>query len=222
VIDLGDLVVVEVPDRRGWVLNMILLRLPSGGLLVHSPTCGDGVFEQVESVGRPEFLFAPNHFHHMSLERFRQQYPEAKAICSDAARPRLTKKNHPGLGGLDLVKLPLGARFIDLPQVKNGEAWLSLPGEGGPTWIVCDGFMHMHKPLPLLLGWVLRLLDVYPGLKIARTFKWLTRDKRAYRAWLLDLLRAEQPRRVIFSHGEPLTEHATERLIEVAEKALPG
>jgi hypothetical protein len=222
VIDLGDVLVVTVPDKRGWELNMVVVRLPSGGLLLHSPTAGEGAFEQVDAIGRPEFLFAPNHYHHMSLEAFRQRYPEAKAICSDGARPRLTKKGHPGLGGLDLPRLPQGARFIELPQMKNGEAWISLPGEGGPTWIVCDGFFHMNAKLPALIGFMLRRLDVYPGLKLGRSFKWLMRDKRAYRAWLLDLLRAEQPRRVIFSHGEPLTEHATERLIEVAEKALPG
>src|SRR5262249_52517685 len=126
---------------------------------------------------RLEVLFAPNHYHHMSLQRFRERYPGARAVCSDGARPRLTKKGHAGLGGLEQVKLPQGGRFIELPQLKNGEAWISLPGERGPTWIVCDGFFHMNARLPTVIGWVLRRMDVYPGLKLGRSFKWLMRDK---------------------------------------------
>lgn len=221
-IDLGELVLVEVPDRRGWVLNMSLVRLPSGGVLVHSPTFGDGIFEQVESVGPPEVLFAPNHYHHLSLGRFRERWPDARAVCSDVARPRLQKKGHAGLRGLTEVKLPAGASFIELPSVKTGEAWLSLRGDGGPTWIVCDGFFHMEETPPGPIGWILRWLDVAPGLKLGRSFRWMIRDKRAYKAWLLDTLRRERPRRIVFSHGKPLVDNATERLIEETERVLPG
>src|SRR5262249_32622084 len=147
-------------------------------------------------------------------------YPAAHAVCSDVARPRLTKKGHPGLGGLEQVKLPSGAKFIELPHLKNGEAWISLPRDGGPTWIVCHGFFHMSAPLPGLLGWTLRWLDVYPGVEVGRTFKPVMRDKRAYRAWLLETLKTERPKRVYFSHGDPLTDDATERLIEVTERSL--
>jgi hypothetical protein len=223
-IDLGELVVIDVVDRRGWRLNMSLVRLPSGGVLVHSPTFGDdGTFARIEQVGRPEVLFAPNHFHHLSLPKFRARYPDARAVCSDGARPRLTRKGHTGLGGLGDVRLAQGGQWIELPQAKNGEAWISLAGDGGPTWVVCDGFFNMAgaQVPPGLIGFLLRRLDVVPGLKLGRTFKWLLRDKRAYRAWLLDKLRSERPRRVVFSHGDPLVEDATERLIAATEAAIP-
>jgi hypothetical protein len=200
---------------------MALVRLPSGGLLVHSPTWnGDGTFERVEAVGRPEVLLAPNYFHHVSLPRFRERWPSARAVCSDRARPRLTKKGHANLGGLADVALPKGARFLELPHLKNGEVWLSLPGDGGPTWIVCDGFFHMCQPVTGVQGWVMRRMKVVPGLKFGFPLPFLIEDKRAYRAWLLETLRAERPRRVIFSHGDPLVDDATEKLIEVTERRL--
>jgi hypothetical protein len=222
VIDLGSVSVVGVPDKRGWLLNMVLVKLPSGGLLVHSPTFGgDEVYAQVEAVGAPRFLFAPNHFHHMSLKKYRARYPQARAVCSDVARPRLSRKGHAELGALAEVPLPDGGRFLELPHVKTGEAFLSVPGDGGPTWIVCDGFFNMTEAPPGLIGFILKRLDVAPGLKLGRSFKWMIRDKPAYRAWLLDTLRKERPRRMVFSHGDPLVDDATERLLALTESSLP-
>lgn len=221
-IDLGGVAVIPVADRRGWTLNMILVRLPSGGLLVHSPTFGgDQVYAEVEAYGRPEVLLAPNHYHHLSLQRYRERYPDARAVCSDGARPRLEKKGHAGLGRLDQIALFPGAHFLELPHVKNGEVWISLPGEGGPTFIVCDGLFHLPKAPPGAIGLILRALGVAPGLKLSRTFRWLIRDRRAYRAWLLETLQSERPRRVLFSHGDPLVDDVTTRLIALVEASLP-
>lgn len=194
----------------GWGLNMFTLTLPDGGLLVHSPTwLGEGTFEAVEKLGTPRILFAPNHFHHMSLPRYRKRWPEAAAVASRGALPRLGKKGHDGLQDLDEVapRLPEGVRFLVCEGTKNGEAWLRVPGEGGPTLVVCDGFFHMNRPVRGAMGVILRALKTAPGLCIGQTFPWLAlRDKAAYARWALATLERERPRRILCSHGEPLSE----------------
>src|SRR5512139_3033840 len=95
-------------DASGWRVTMTLLDLGEGGLLVHSPTwVGDDTPRLVATAGTPRFLLAPNHFHHLSLARFREQWPDATALAAPRALPRLTGRGHAGL-------VPIGAEALDL------------------------------------------------------------------------------------------------------------
>jgi hypothetical protein len=221
VIDLGNVVLVETPRSFGFGLGMTLVRLPASKLLVHSPTWdGEGTFERVLSVGTPSVLMAPNYFHHLSLPRFRARWPEAVAVASDGSRPRLERQGHAGLAPLSAAALPDGARFLVCEGVKNGEAWISLPGDGGPTWIVCDAFFNVPS-LTGVRGAMLRWIQTGPGLAIGQSWRWLAiADEARYRAWLLETIAAERPRRIVFSHGEPILDGAADRLCAIAERRL--
>src|SRR5207237_191820 len=134
----------------GWSLNMAAVRLPSGGLLLHSPVyAGPESFAQVEALGRPEVLFAPNHFHHLSLPRYVERYPSALAVASSAALPRLRRKGHSTLRPLEesASRLPPGARWLPCAGTRSGEAWLSVPGERGSTLLVADAFFAVTRPV---------------------------------------------------------------------------
>ena len=194
---------------------------------MHSPTWdGEGTFERLEAIGRPTVLFAPNHFHHLSLPRFRQKWPDAPVIASTGARPRLQKQGHQNLAPLEAAAtlLPAGVSFVEPPGLKNGEAWLTVDGEGGRTWIVCDAFFNQVRPVRGFMGIGLRWAKIIPGLSIGQPFRWFgIRDEPVYRAWLLDRLRAERPRRLIVSHGEPLIgDEVADRMIAVVEHRLRG
>jgi hypothetical protein len=199
---------MEKAQPNGWSLNMYLVSLGNGELLVHSPTwLGEGTFEKVEAVGTPRILWAPNHFHHLSLGRYRERYPEAVAVACQGALTRLGSQGHQGLADLETVRgqLPSGAHWLVPPGTKSGEAWLSLPGESGRTWLVCDSFFNVERPVRGLLGVVMRLLGVVPGLRISKTFALLAlRDRRVYAQWVLEALEREKPTRLLVSHGEPV------------------
>lgn len=200
----------------GWSLSMLLVRLPGGGVLVHSPTwLGDETFAAVEAVGAPRALFAPNHFHHLSLERFRTRYPDAPAIASSQAKKRLATQGHQGLAPLSdaAAMLPAGARFLECEGTKSGEAWLLLPAAGGAktggTLIVSDAFFNVTRDVTGLMGFGLRMLKTCPGLCIGQTFPWLAlADRARYRAWADDVFAREQPALLLPSHGEPAGAHA--------------
>jgi len=209
----------------GWGLNMITLALPDGGLLVHSPTwLGEGTFEALERLGTPRVLVAPNHFHHLSLPRFRERWPEAIAVASRGALPGLSKRGHEGLQDLDAVasRLPEGVRLLACEGTRSGEAWLLVPGEGGPTLVVCDAFFHVNRPVRGAMGVIVRALKTTPGLCIGQTFPWLAlRDRRAYTRWALATLEQERPLRLLCSHGDPLSDaRLPERLSALVQERL--
>jgi hypothetical protein len=204
----------------GWSVGMLLAELPGGGLLVHSPTwCGEGTFEAVEKIGEVRAIVAPNHFHHLSLARFRERYPRAVAVCSDAARPRLEKQGHRELRTLADLELPDGARAIANEHTKNGEAWLVWPGG---TLIACDSFFHVPRAVTGGKGWVLRRMKIAPGLSFGWTFKYLCLTSRPkYRDWASGMLREIAPRRLAVSHGDVLEDDALgERMCDVLAARL--
>lgn len=202
--------VIRFERRRasGWPLAMHAVTFDDGGLLLHSPTwLGDATVADVEAHGRPTLLFAPNHFHHLGLPRFRERWPEARAAAGRLALRRLGARGHATLAATDDVELGAGVRWLTPEGTKSGETWLSVDDDpsAGPTWIVCDAFFHEPEPVRGVEGVLLRLTSASPGLCIGKTFTGLClADKRRYRAWVLDAIAREQPRRVLFSHGQPL------------------
>jgi hypothetical protein len=71
----------------GWELSMHVVSA-GGRVLVHSPTyVSPEIFEHLRSLGEVTVLFAPNYFHHLSLERFANVFPTARVVAGDAAIP---------------------------------------------------------------------------------------------------------------------------------------
>jgi len=188
---------------NGWCANMHVLKLADGGLFIHSPIwVDDSTFDAVEALGEPKVLFAPNHYHHLSLPKYVARYPNALAVTSSAAMPRLLQKGHATLKNRVTAPLPAGAKWIDCEGLKNGEVWLSLPGD---VWLVSDAFMNVRRPVTSFVGFILKLWWVVPGLQLSRTWLWVGIGKRAvYRAWFLKLLEREKPKRLLVGHGDPV------------------
>jgi hypothetical protein len=195
--------------RNGWELAMILVSLPADGVLVHSPTwIDDATFESVEAVGQPRILFAPNHFHHLSLRRFHDRWPGAFVVAGSTAIPRLKKMGHSYTADVKSVVdlLPQGARWLRCEGTRAGETILSLPGDNGRAWVACDAFFNVERRVTGPAGVLLRALRTTPGLSIGRTFNWVAlRDRAAYRSWVLSALERERPAELWMSHGETVT-----------------
>lgn len=207
-------------DASGWRVTMTLLDLGGGGLLVHSPTwVGDDTPRLLASAGTPRFLLAPNHFHHLSLGRFRQQWPEAQALAAPQALPRLSRRGHAGLLAVGAEALDLGpVRLHPAAGTRTGETWVS----ANETLVVCDAFFNLPGPLRGAMGAVLKATRTGPGLRLGRTFRWLALDEpKTYRAWAEAKLEELRPTRVVFSHGDPIEGgDVVERLQRALREAL--
>lgn len=221
---------IERRDKNGWPLAMHVVDLgprgSSGGipdLLVHSPTwIGEPTFERIDALGRPRLIFAPNHFHHLGLPRFRERYGDASVVASAGAIPRLERHKHQDLEKIEDTPLPSGVRWLVPEGTKSGEAWLSIDEEGrGPTWIVCDAFFHANTPVKGLEGAFLRTAKITPGLCIGMTFTLMCiTDTKRYARWVHDAIDREKPSRVLFSHGEPLQADAPAKLHAILDARL--
>jgi hypothetical protein len=212
-------------DPSGWEVGMHVVSLPGGASLVFSPTWhGEGTFERVLASGEPAVLVAPNHYHHLSMKRFRARFPAARAVSSATAAPRLTRQGHEGLGAVTDVAslLGSGARLSEAPFTKNGELLLSLETEHGRTWVVCDAFFHVTRPTTGAMGLALRMLSTVPGLRVGRTYRWLAvADRARYLDWMTGLLSEERPKAIHFAHGEPLVaDDLPDQLLEAARAGL--
>lgn len=61
-----------------YTTRMIVIRLPDGGLWVHSPIkLTDRIGEQLATLGPVRYLIAPNRLHHLFLSEWQSRYPEA-------------------------------------------------------------------------------------------------------------------------------------------------
>jgi hypothetical protein len=201
-----SLVQLAVAPPGGWPRSMILVPAPDRGLLVHSPTwLGDDTFARVEAHGEPRVLFAPNHFHYLSIARFRERYPRAKVVAGTTALTRLRAKGRLDVEHVDAARAELspGTSFLECAGTRAGETLLSVDDAGTRTWIACDAFFNVATPVDGALGVLLRALKTTPGLCLGQTFLWLAlRDRRAYREWILEALAREKPTRLYVSHGE--------------------
>jgi hypothetical protein len=207
-------------DKRrgsGWPSAMHVVALGGGDLLIHSPTWIDeATFTRIEQLGKPRILFAPNHYHHLSLRRYRERFPKAEAVATPSAIPRLRSLGHDGLASTADVALPRSMRWVLPEGTKTGEGWIAIDGKDGPSWIVCDAFFNETTPVRGLEGAFLRLAKISPGLCVGATFKLLgIADKARYKAWVVEALEREQPDRIVFSHGDAIERGGAKLLADI-------
>lgn len=202
-IPVGDgLWMIRKTLPNGWGFNTFVVRLPSGGLLIHTPIDGgEENFKAIEQLGEVRVLFAPNHYHRLSLPSFVARYPNAELLASGAACPRLREKGNPTVKPWTDSAAVKGLQIFDVPGLKNGESWILADG----TLIVCDAFFNWLKSVRGVVGFALRRLHVIPGLRVSKTFKWVgIGDTEAYLAWSVPWLRKLSANKLLVSHGEPL------------------
>lgn len=213
---------VALRKDSGWNVRTTVLRLNDDSLALISPT--QGLQEEIAKLGTPSILLAPNYFHHMGVSGFMEKWPEAKAIASEGAIPRLKKKSDvESFGELQLLreKLPGHAQLLEAPGLKNGEVMLRVETDKGIAWAVSDAFFNMADHVSGMMGVVVRLTGTSKGLRIGKTFtKLAVADRTLYGDWMRKQLEADKPSILIPGHGEVLSENATEKIDELLRTRL--
>ncbi|MCK6573583.1 hypothetical protein L6V77_21085 [Myxococcota bacterium] len=221
-----SLCVTEKRTPKGWMYSTVALALRDGGSVVYNPTrlLPPAAHEAILAVGRPQILLAPNHYHHKGLSEFSERYPGVIAVCSEAARPRLTRQTPVPLLGLDRLadRLPTGARLLEPPGTRLGETWLVVDGQDGPVWIVCDAFFNVPRHPRGTIGLFARLFGLSAGLRIGTTWKFVgLRDRARYAEWVLARLHEAPPAVLVPAHGSPAAgPELGARLIALVESRL--
>ena len=191
--------------RMPFPTRMTIFRLADGGLFVHSPTALTADLRgEVEAIGVPRWIVAPNRLHFWWIPQWREAYPDAQVYLA----PR--------------VREQAGAH-IDFPAAELRDE-SGYPWDGQIDTVAAPGdfmieFEFFHRASRTLV--LTDLIENFEPSKVGRAMRWLTwlggvrdpdgqtpRDMRfTFRRHRPELRRALEvmvswnPERLILAHG---------------------
>jgi hypothetical protein len=207
--------VAEVPLRYLGLsvgARMTVVRLPSGGLFVHSPVRLDPALKgEIDALGKVAALVAPNRYHHLFAGDWITAYPEAQAHCA----PGLEQKRK-DLAFAGVLSDDAPALWSD---VIGQHAWRGAPmvsevvflHRPTRTLILTDTLHNLGEETKGLTRLVFRVIGGHGRLDSTWADKMVTRDRRAARASLEQIL-AWDFDRIVMSHGAICEAHAKDEL----------
>ncbi|QSQ22605.1 DUF4336 domain-containing protein [Pyxidicoccus parkwayensis] len=194
--------------------RMTVIRLPDGGLWVHSPVrFSPEVRAEVDALGPVRFLVAPNLFHHLAVQDWAAAYPDAKV-----AAPAALRRKRPDLRiDLELGDAPdagwagvIDQAFIrGMPKVDE-VLFFHRPSR---TALVTDLAFNFHRADSWLLRAYLKLSGGWQRLATTLTARALMKDKAAVRA-SLDKVLAWDVERVVVCHGDVVEQGGKKALVD--------
>jgi hypothetical protein len=191
-----------------------VIRLPEGGLWLHSPVKLDvAARSAVDALGPVRFLVAPNTMHHLWLGDWAAAYPSAKVLA-----PAGLRKKRP--------ELRIDVELSDVMDVGQSPAIELLLAHGlsgleefaffhrpSRTLLLTDLAFNIHESPSWLTRTYLKLNGVYGKLGATWVVKSMTKDKAALRAWKERVLGWDFER-VVPCHGQVLEAGGKEALRE--------
>lgn len=210
-----DIYSLEVPFRTGGLElggRMTVIRLPGGGLWIHSPVRLEAATRAaVEALGPVRYLVAPNLMHHLHMKAWAAAYPEARVV----ALPGLRRKQ---------PELRIDVELGDTPDAGYGQVITQQHVRGIPR---VEEFVFLHRPSRTLLltdlafhirespSWLtrtyLRLNGTYGKFAPTMVIKSLVKDRAALRT-SLDAVLSLDFECVVVCHGEVLERGGREAL----------
>ena len=184
--------------------RMTVMRLPDGGLVLHSPVAADvATRAAVEAIGPVRAIACPNQVHHLFASGWKQAFPEARLL----AAPGLPAKRR---------DLAFDGLLGDDPDPAWGDALATVHVRGMPlleevlflhrasrTLLVTDLAFHVTpatRPGLRRWAWISRVRGAFGPNAIAR---FCVRDRHAVRRSLDRVLDWDFDR-VVVTHGEVL------------------
>jgi hypothetical protein len=195
--------VLRLPGRVRLPLRMTLVRMPKGGLVVHSPLpLTDDVLKAVARVDAVEHLIAPSCLHHRFAGQWLQRFAGAKLWGA----PGLARKRKDlifagvvGMGGEPPPwSLVLDQQLIAGAPKLNEVAFLHKPSG---SLLVSDLLFNVRQPANFVTGLVLSLAGTKGRLAMSRAWRGYTKDRAELRASLEKIL-AWRFSRIVPGHGD--------------------
>jgi hypothetical protein len=197
-------------------LEMAVLRLDDGALLLYGPAHLDEHRREIDALGEVRFLVAPNHIHHLYVPRARELWPDARVFGAPGLEKKRGDIRFDGLLG---GGSPFGYG-VDVIEVAGmpGLREHVLYAKASRALVVADTMFNVQH-----LGGLSRVLWSFNGgcgAMQSRVFRWLVKDKAAFRA-SLDEIRARPFEAMHVSHGAPIVTGAREVFERVTSWSRP-
>ena len=204
--------------------NMLAVQLEDGSWLVVSPASGAQPFvlEDLVDGGTVSALVAPNGYHHLGQQQWRERFPEAVSYAPEGALPRLAQKS-PGIAYHRLAELAerVGSRVeLVIPRgLRAPDLLLRVSVPGDTVWWLGDLFSNSSAADQV--WWLRHILAPLAGsgLGYRRNRKpglVYVRDSAEWLSSLRESVGHHLPSIAVPAHGDPVVEDAaarTERLL---------
>ncbi len=220
VVEVAENLWTVVGSLPGMPLKRVfsIARMSDGRLCLHNGIAlGESSMKQIENHGEPAFLIVPNGYHRLDAPAFKARYPGLKVICPSGAKEKVAEVvevngTYTDFPTDDAVKL------YHLEGINDAEGVMEVRSADGVTLVFNDAIFNMEHQKGIH-GLVFRVLGSTGGPRTSRLFKLLVlKDKRAFKEHLLRLSEIPKLKRIIVSHGAPITDAPSEVLKQVAQK----
>jgi len=189
--------------------NMVIIRLPTGQLVLHSVIAmeEDGL-KALEALGTPAYSIVPSTLHVMDAPFYKKRYPSMKQLAPSASIDEIGRIV-PLDGSVEAVLPLLGFALHKAPGTEISEFVYEFPMSGGGRMLVAnDVFGSAHAADDTrLLGWLIVSHIAVPGhhLGIPRIYRWrFITDLAVVRKFAGDLAAIPDLRLITVSHGDPV------------------
>jgi hypothetical protein len=194
--------------------QMVLARLADGRVVIHNAIAlREEDMKQLEAWGTPAVLFVPNAFHRQDAVIWKQRYPKLMVVTPAGARKRVEQ-----VVPVDaLTEEAPGDDRVRLAPVEGvpGEGVLEVRSAGETSLIFCDAVLNMPRRTGLL-GFALAPTG---QVSVPRVMRWIgVKDKHAFAGHLERLAGTAGLRRVLFGHGDTITDGAPAALRRVVSQ----
>lgn len=202
--------------RLPFQTRMTVVRLPEGGLWLHSPTEPDeDLMARIEALGPVRFLIAPNTLHYWWIAEWAERFPEAE-VWGAPGLEASTKRPLPAFRPLAAAPPPAWAEAIDQVLVK-GDMLTEVDFFHRPSrTLVLTDLIENFEPARVRSRWLRLLLrlagaadpDGKAPIDMQLSF---VRQRPAVRAAAKRMI-AWDPKRIILAHGRWYPENGTAEL----------
>jgi hypothetical protein len=200
----GDLWVAEQPLRFAGVelgARMTVVRLPGGRLLLHSPIArSPELAVEVERLGAPAVVVAPNRLHHLHVQEWLAAYPASRLFVAPGLETKRRDLQPNAVLGDDP---PAEWREVLDQALLAGAPFTSevvLFHRASATLLVSDLLFNVGAASPPLTRLAFRLAGAYGRPATTPLERLLVRDKDAFRRSLAKIL-AWPIERIVLAHG---------------------
>jgi hypothetical protein len=195
---------------------MTAVRLRSGRCAIFSAIAlPDAELARIEALGRPSVMIVPNPGHRLDAHSWKEMYPDIRVLTPPGARAAVSE-----VVPVDSTEDDLDdpeVHFQVVPGTDDSESALTVHRPSGTTIVCNDIIGHVRHPHGVGAHIMARLFGYGVSRpKVPRTVRRYIKQPAALAAQLREWARIADLKRVIVSHGEPITHEPAETLERLA------
>jgi hypothetical protein len=185
--------------------NMVVHKLPTGGLWLHSVIALDEpTMATLQAIGKPEVLVVPSAIHRLDAAVWKERFPDIRVLAPRVAVDAATKRVRVN-GDCETALPAMGITCHVPPGVKASELVYELSTGDGRALIFNDALMNIPN-IPGFEGSILRWLGSTGFFGVTRVGKLLLNvDPPAFRSWLETMAETAGLSVITVSHGTAIT-----------------